>query len=198
MSLNITCSFTKNGKYTKIGVPWTVLASYYILIQKSLSDYFHILASPDGWAVWGVVVFTRWWLLVDHCVLRNWDRILVRAVKGLNSRAGMVSICPLLWQWDVKLQQTNFHILHVVEGIWLWCEIYFKMFMWPWSIYGDRGIHLWLRVTEQFSYIYSIGIQAYYIFTSPPEGVARYCFHPVCVCVCVCVSVCLCVRPIFW
>ena len=26
---------------------------------------------------------TRWWLLVDHCVLRNWDRILVRAVKGL-------------------------------------------------------------------------------------------------------------------
>ena len=35
-------------------------------------------------------------LLVDHCVLRNWDRILVRAVKGLISRAGMVSICPLL------------------------------------------------------------------------------------------------------
>ena len=32
----------------------------------------------------------------DHCVLRYWDRILVRAVKGLISRAGMVSICPLL------------------------------------------------------------------------------------------------------
>ena len=47
------------------------------------------------------------WLLVDHCVLSNWDRILVRAVKGLISRAGMVSICPLLWQRDVKLQQTN-------------------------------------------------------------------------------------------
>ena len=47
-------------------------------------------ASPDGWAVWGVVVSIRWWLLVDHCVLRNWDRILVRAVKGLISRAGMV------------------------------------------------------------------------------------------------------------
>ena len=47
------------------------------------------------------------WLLVDHCVLRNWDRILVRAVKGLISRAGMVAICPLLWQRDVKLQQTN-------------------------------------------------------------------------------------------
>ena len=31
------------------------------------------------------------------------DRILVRAVKGLISRAGMVSICPLLWQRDVKL-----------------------------------------------------------------------------------------------
>ena len=64
-------------------------------------------ASPDGWAVWSAVVFTRWWLLVDHCVLRNWDRILVRAVKGLISRAGMVSICPLLWQRDVKLQQTK-------------------------------------------------------------------------------------------
>ena len=46
------------------------------------------------------------WMLVDHCVLSNWDRILVRAVKGLISRAGMVSICPLLWQRDVKLQQT--------------------------------------------------------------------------------------------
>ena len=40
--------------------------------------------------------------------------------------------------------------------------------------------------------------------TSPPEGVARYCFHPVCLCVCVCLFVCvracvracLCVRPI--
>ena len=49
------------------------------------------------------------WLLVDHYVLRNWDRILVRAVKGLISRAGMVSICPLLWQRDVKLQQTYSH-----------------------------------------------------------------------------------------
>ena len=29
------------------------------------------------------------------------------------------------------------------------------------------------------------------IITSPPEGVARYCFHPVCL------SVCVCVRPIF-
>ena len=57
--------------------------------------------------VWSVVLFTRWWLLVDHCVLRNWDRILVRSVKGLISRAGMVSICPLLWQRDVKLQQTK-------------------------------------------------------------------------------------------
>ena len=69
--------------------------------------YMIIHASPDGSAVWGVVLSTRWWLLVDHCVLRNWDRILVRAVKGLISRAGMVSICPLLWQRDVKLQQTK-------------------------------------------------------------------------------------------
>ena len=71
---------------------------------------------PDGWAVWGVVVSTRWWLLVDHCVLRNWDRILVRAVKGLISRAGMVSICPLLWQRDVKLQQTMGYNLRTFEN----------------------------------------------------------------------------------
>ena len=74
-------------------------------------------ASPDGSAVWGVVVSTRWWLLVDHCVLRNWDRILVRAVKGLISRAGMVSICQLLWQRDVKLQQTN-HTCVIVTIPW--------------------------------------------------------------------------------
>ena len=35
-------------------------------------------------------------MIARHCVLRNWDRILVRAVKGLISRAGMVLICPLL------------------------------------------------------------------------------------------------------
>ena len=56
------------------------------------------------------------WLLVDQCVLSNWDRILVRAVKGLISRAGMVSICPLLWQRDVKLQQTNKH--HNTYNVW--------------------------------------------------------------------------------
>ena len=76
------------------------------------------IASPDGWAVWSAVMFTRWWLLVDHCVLRNWDRILVRAVKGLISRAGMVSICPLLWQRDVKLQQ----IKHSMYMDFLVCE----------------------------------------------------------------------------
>ena len=29
-----------------------------------------------------------------------------------------------------------------------------------------------------------------YIVTSPPEGVARYCFHPVCLSVCLCLCVC--------
>ena len=29
------------------------------------------------------------------------------------------------------------------------------------------------------------------LVTSPPEGVARYCFHPVCLSVCVCVFVCV-------
>ena len=35
-------------------------------------------------------------MIARHCVLRNWDRIPVRALKGLLSRGGMVSICPLL------------------------------------------------------------------------------------------------------
>ena len=34
-----------------------------------------------------------------------------------------------------------------------------------------------------------------FIIVSPPEGVARYCFHPVCLSVCVCVSVCVSVCP---
>ena len=46
-------------------------------------------------------------MIVRHCVLRNWDRILGRAVKGLMSRAGMVSRSPLPWQRDVKPQQTR-------------------------------------------------------------------------------------------
>ena len=33
------------------------------------------------------------------------------------------------------------------------------------------------------------------LITSPPEGVARYCFHHVCLSVCLCVSVRLCVCP---
>ena len=85
----------------------TPLSSTYHTYPYPISPPSTYQASPDGSAVWGVVVSTRWWLLVDHCVLRNWGRILVRAVKGLISRAGMVSICPLLWQRDVKLQQTN-------------------------------------------------------------------------------------------
>ena len=32
------------------------------------------------------------------------------------------------------------------------------------------------------------------VITSPPEGVARYCFHPVCVSVCLSVCLCICVS----
>ena len=31
-----------------------------------------------------------------------------------------------------------------------------------------------------------------FLITSPPEGVARYCFHPVYLSVCVCVCLCVC------
>ena len=39
--------------------------------------------------------------------------------------------------------------------------------------------------------IKGIALAVAHVITSPPEGVARYCFHPVCLCVCVCVCVCL-------
>ena len=83
------------------------------------------------------------WLLVDHCVLINWDRILVRAVKGLISRAGMVSICPLLWQRDVKLQQTTASyyntailcliIIYLLSFVW-WKQ-FTKLCMVKWYMY---------------------------------------------------------------
>ena len=79
--------------------------SYLVIICSNSHE--KLTASPDGWAVLTRSCVHSLWLLVDHCVLSNWDRILVRAVKGLISRAGMVSICPLLWQRDVKLQQTT-------------------------------------------------------------------------------------------
>ena len=101
--MRILCSMNKHH------VSWRVWTDGSGMWQQQLylweSDVYE--ASPDGWAVWGVVVSTRWWLLVDHCVLRNWDRILVSAVKGLIYLAGMVSICPLLLQRDVTLQQTK-------------------------------------------------------------------------------------------
>ena len=70
-------------------------------------SYYHIWYQPRWLSGLTRSSVHSQWLLVDQCVLSNWDRILVRAVKGLISRAGMVSICPLLWQRDVKLQQTN-------------------------------------------------------------------------------------------
>ena len=84
-------------------IQWSIWVSIY-----SLRSNYYVHKSQPRW----LSGLTRscvhsLWLLVDHCVLSNWDRILVRAVKGLISRAGMVSICPLLWQRDVKLQQTN-------------------------------------------------------------------------------------------
>ena len=98
---------------------WHARFRRYSPLSTQLPRFDH--ASPDGWAVWGVVVSTRWWLLVDHCVLRN--QILVRAVKGLISRAGMVSICPLLWQRDVKLQQHTSIWPKVIQGQRSWGQL---------------------------------------------------------------------------
>ena len=43
------------------------------------------------------------------------------------------------------------------------------------------------------SVISECSLGANIVISSPPEGVARYCFHLVCLCVCLCVCVCVCV-----
>ena len=113
-----------------------------------------INASPDGWAAWGVVMSTRWCLLVDHCVPRNWDRILVSAVKRLISQAGMVSIWPLLWQRDVKLQQTNWTMGSTDPSIQMFIndeitDICIKIHHTTWKV-GDISIRSILPLRERF------------------------------------------------
>ena len=103
-------------KMFRIGFHHIIIEPHYCIFSFSFSQFITILCSQPRWlsGLRRSRVHSLW-LLVDHCVLRNWDRILVRAVKGLISRAGMVSICPLLWQRDVKLQQTtNITILCIV------------------------------------------------------------------------------------
>ena len=56
-------------------------------------------------------------MIARHCVLINWDRIPVRAVKGLLSRGGMVSICPLLWQRELNDSQLHRTIEHMYDPI---------------------------------------------------------------------------------
>ena len=53
-------------------------------------------SSMSGIILFGVALSTCWWLL-----------IIVSGGEGFNFLAGMVSICPLLWQRDVKLQQAQ-------------------------------------------------------------------------------------------
>ena len=49
--------------------------------------------------------------------------------------------------------------------------------------------HVYRAIVYYYCYYYYNNSN---IITSPPEGVARYCF------VCVCLCVCVCVRPIVW
>ena len=64
---------------------------------------------------------------------------------------------------------------------------------------AGRGIcHLWLPcliIPPLLSESLTIKRSVKCSFLPRPEGVARYCFHPVCLSVCVCVCVCLCVCP---
>ena len=46
-------------------------------------------------------------MIARHCVLRQGSNP-GQGGDGFNFLAGMVSICPLLWQRDDKLQQTQY------------------------------------------------------------------------------------------
>ena len=66
-------------------------------------------ASPDGWAVWGVVVSTRWWLLVDR-------RSLCPEKLGSNPGQGSKGINFSRWH-DYQMQGVyetrHAHMSHV-------------------------------------------------------------------------------------
>ena len=56
------------------------------------------------------------------------------------------------------------------------------------------SLHIFVHQNDPFTdIIRKPKMHALCIVTSPPEGVARYCFHPVCLCECLCVSLCMCV-----
>ena len=46
-------------------------------------------------------------MIARHCVLRQGSNS-GQGGDGFNFLAGMVSICPLLWQRDVRLQQAQY------------------------------------------------------------------------------------------
>ena len=88
----------------------------------------------------------------------------------------------------------------VVASAWVAME-----FAAPLSATGARGrcaehvlgVEFWLRFGRDQTYCweesfwYSVfDVSVANIITSPPEGVARSCFHLVCVCVCVCLCMC--------
>ena len=91
-----------------------------------------------------------------------------------------LSTCVNFWAWvQSRIKRATNHILidklHLDLGV-----IYFNFMQTRLYIYIDQHFHI---------IIYTL-----YIITSPPEGVSRYCFHPVCLCVCLCVCVCICVS----
>ena len=78
-------------------------------------------------------------MIARHCVMRNWDRIPIRTVKGLISRAGIVSICPFLWQRDVKLQHTK--SVPLWPMLWHWRGVIWSGDIWAYYIGMESPIY---------------------------------------------------------
>ena len=66
----------------------------------------------------------------------------------------------------------------------IWWEIYLNIYCDSW--WKFHMMNIWVH---KMTWPWCFSSNNYLA----PGGVARYCFHPVCLCVCVCLSVCLCV-----
>ena len=115
--------------------------------------------------VWGGVCVGTHWTCCTMCPLGRW-------VVGIDN------------QWSYVWYMSG--MIHSLQTGNIFQEtLYFKfsVFVKKANIISVEGLLHVLYLIDTFA-IYSTAI-----FTSPPEGVARYCFHPVCVSVCLCICV---------
>ena len=136
--------------------------------------------------------FLTKWLLADILDDQNPRSI---AILAISDRYRIFFRRPF-WMSENHFE-SQFRPFQINRPFWM-SEIHFRSHFWPFQIdtqlyffdffwQNGRRWPFWMGRQCQLS-------NSSEIFTSPPEGVARYCFHPVCLSVCVCVCLCICVS----